>query len=147
MKVQSNEIQKSRSQLQETWRRLIKNKGAVIGMIFLLLLVVAALLAGIIFNYDEQVIGQDIQNRLQWPSWEHPFGTDELGRDIFIRILYGARYSLLIGCGSVLIGLVIGVIMGSIAGFYGGLVDQVIMRVNDMLYAIPNIMIAVVVVS
>jgi len=84
---------------------------------------------------------------LQWPSWEHPFGTDELGRDIFIRILYGARYSLLIGCGSVLIGLVIGVIMGSIAGFYGGLVDQVIMRVNDMLYAIPNIMIAVVVVS
>ena len=67
MKVQSNEIQKSRSQLQETWRRLIKNKGAVIGMIFLLLLVVAALLAGIIFNYDEQVIGQDIQNRLQWP--------------------------------------------------------------------------------
>lgn len=147
MKVQSNEIQKSRSQLQETWRRLIKNKGAVIGMIFLLLLVVAALLAGIIFNYDEQVIGQDIQNRLQWPSWDHPFGTDELGRDIFIRILYGARYSLLIGCGSVLIGLVIGVIMGSIAGFYGGLVDQVIMRVNDMLYAIPNIMIAVVVVS
>ncbi|NLZ67720.1 MAG: ABC transporter permease, partial [Spirochaetales bacterium] len=132
---------------QETWRRLIKNKGAVIGMIFLLLLVVAALLAGIIFNYDEQVIGQDIQNRLQWPSWDHPFGTDELGRDIFIRILYGARYSLLIGCGSVLIGLVIGVIMGSIAGFYGGLVDQVIMRVNDMLYAIPNIMIAVVVVS
>ncbi len=138
---------KSRSQLQETWRRLLKNKGAIIGMIFLLLLVIAAILSGFIFDYDTQVIGQDIKNRLQWPSSEHLFGTDELGRDIFIRILYGARYSLAIGCGSVLIGLVTGVILGAVAGFYGGVVDQVIMRINDMLYAIPNIMIAVVIVS
>ncbi len=147
MKSKSVEAQKSRSQLQETWRRLIRNKGAVVGMIFLLLLIIAAISSSFIFDYDTQVIGQDIKNRLQWPSKEHIFGTDELGRDIFIRILYGARYSLMIGCGSVLIGLVIGVIMGSIAGFYGGIVDQIIMRVNDMLYAIPNIMIAVVVVS
>lgn len=140
-------VQKSRSQLQETWRRLLKNKGAIIGMIFLALLIIAAVLSGFIFDYDTDVIGQNIQNRLQWPSREHIFGTDELGRDIFIRILYGARYSLAIGCGSVLIGLVTGVILGSIAGFYGGLVDQAIMRVNDMLYAIPNIMIAVVIVS
>ncbi len=140
-------VQKSRSQLQETWRRLLKNKGAIIGMIFLALLIIAAVLSGFIFDYDTDVIGQNIQNRLQWPSWEHIFGTDELGRDIFIRILYGARYSLAIGCGSVLIGLVTGVILGSVAGFYGGLVDQAIMRVNDMLYAIPNIMIAVVIVS
>lgn len=145
--VAKTENYKSRSQLAETWRRLLKNKGAVIGMIFLLLLILSALLSGVIFDYDTQVIGQDIQNRLQWPSKEHIFGTDELGRDIFIRIIYGARYSLAIGCGSVLIGLVIGVVLGSLAGFYGGLVDQFIMRVNDMLYAIPNIMIAVVVVS
>jgi len=125
----------------------LKNKGAIIGMIFLLLLVIAAILSGFIFDYDTQVIGQDIKNRLQWPSSEHLFGTDELGRDIFIRILYGARYSLAIGCGSVLIGLVTGVILGAVAGFYGGVVDQVIMRINDMLYAIPNIMIAVVIVS
>jgi peptide/nickel transport system permease protein len=138
---------KSRSQLQETWRRLLKNKGAIIGMVFLLLLIIAAILSGFIFDYDTQVIGQDIKNRLQWPNREHIFGTDELGRDIFIRILYGARYSLAIGCGSVAIGLVTGVILGAVAGFYGGVVDQVIMRVNDMLYAIPNIMIAVVIVS
>ncbi len=145
--VDGVEILKSRSQLQETWRRLLKNKGAVIGMAFLALLVVAAVLSGFIFDYDTDVIGQNIQNRLQWPNRAHIFGTDELGRDIFIRILYGARYSLAIGCGSVLIGLVTGVILGAVAGFYGGLVDQVIMRVNDMLYAIPNIMIAVVIVS
>ncbi|MDY0341711.1 MAG: ABC transporter permease [Coriobacteriia bacterium] len=142
-----NTPMKSRSQLQETWRRLLKNKGAIIGMVFLLLLIIAAILSGIIFDYDTQVIGQDIKNRLQWPSREHIFGTDELGRDIFIRILYGSRYSLAIGCGSVAIGLVTGVILGAVAGFYGGVVDQVIMRVNDMLYAIPNIMIAVVIVS
>lgn len=142
-----NEVLKSRSQFQETWRRLLKNKGAVIGMVFLLLLIIVAILSGIIFDYDHQVIAQDIQNRLQWPNREHIFGTDELGRDIFIRILYGARYSLAIGSGSVFIGMVVGVIFGSIAGFYGGVVDQVIMRITDMFYAIPNIMIAVVIVS
>jgi peptide/nickel transport system permease protein len=140
-------VEKSRTLFQETWRRLLKNKGAIIGMVFLVVLVVAAILSGFIFDYDTDVIGQDIKNRLQWPSKEHIFGTDELGRDIFTRILYGARYSLAIGCGSVAIGLVIGVILGSLAGFYGGVVDQIVMRVNDILYAIPNIMIAVVIVS
>lgn len=142
-----NETYKSRTLLQETWRRLLKNKGAVIGMCFLLALVVVAVLSGFIFDYDTQVIGQDIKNRLQWPSLQHPFGTDELGRDILIRLLYGSRYSLIIGCGAVALGLVIGVFFGSLAGFYGGKVDMVIMRVTDMLYAVPNIMIAVVVVS
>ena len=70
-----------------------------------------------------------------------------MGRDILARICYGARYSLLIGMGSVLIGLVIGIVLGSLAGFYGGIIDNLVMRANDILYAIPNIMIAVVVVS
>jgi len=138
---------KSRSLGQETLRRLLKNKGAIIGMLFLLILIIAAVLSGFIYDYDTDVISQNIGERLQWPSRAHIFGTDELGRDIFIRILYGARYSLTIGSGSVLIGLIVGVIFGSIAGFYGGMVDQVIMRTNDILYAVPNIMIAVVIVS
>ncbi len=146
-KKQEEQPLKSRTLLQETWRRLLKNKGAVVGMVFLLCLIAAAILSGFIFDYDTQVIGQNIKERLQWPSREHIFGTDELGRDIFIRLLYGARYSLVIGCGSVFIGLVIGVIFGALAGFYGGVIDQVVMRINDMLYAVPNIMIAVVVVS
>lgn len=138
---------KSRSLWQEAFRRLLKNKGAIIGMLFLVILVVAAILSGFIFDYDKVVIGQDISNRLQWPSMQHIFGTDDLGRDIFVRILYGARYSLIIGCGSVAIGLLLGVILGSLAGYYGGAVDQVVMRATDILYAIPNIMIAVVIVS
>lgn len=138
---------KSRSLGQEAFRRLLKNKGALIGLAFLALLIIAAILSGFIYDYDTEVIGQNIANRLQWPSAEHIFGTDELGRDIFTRIIYGARYSLIIGCGSVAIGLVIGVILGSLAGFYGGAVDQIVMRATDILYAIPNIMIAVVIVS
>lgn len=138
---------KSRSLWQEAFRRLLKNKGAIIGMLFLLALAIAAVLAGFLFDYDKVVIGQDISNRLQWPSAQHIFGTDDLGRDIFVRILYGARYSLIIGCGSVAIGLILGVVLGSLAGYYGGAVDQIVMRATDILYAIPNIMIAVVIVS
>lgn len=78
---------------------------------------------------------------------EHWFGTDQTGRDIFARVIYGARYSLAISIGSVAIGLVIGMILGALAGFYGGVIDQIVMRSNDILYSIPNIMIAVVIVS
>lgn len=133
--------------MQETWRRLIKNKGAVIGMVFLAVLVLAALLSPYLFDYDTQVIGMNMPERLQPPSAAHWFGTDEVGRDLFARVIYGARYSLVIGVGSVLIGLVVGTILGSLAGFYGGVLDSVIMRGVDIFYSIPNIMTAVVIVS
>ena len=138
---------KSRSLAQETWRRLLKNKGAVAGMMFLILLVLASIAAGFIYDYDTQIIALNMKEALQPPSAAHIFGTDSLGRDIFARILYGARYSLLIGVGSVAVGLVIGVILGALAGFYGGVIDQIIMRCTDVFYSIPNIMIAVVIVS
>lgn len=138
---------KGRSMMQETWRRLIKNKGAVIGMVFLAVLVLAALLSPYLFDYDTQVIGMNMPERLQPPSSAHWFGTDEVGRDLFARVIYGARYSLVIGVGSVLIGLVVGTILGSLAGFYGGVMDSVIMRGVDIFYSIPNIMTAVVIVS
>ncbi|NBH79385.1 ABC transporter permease [Clostridiaceae bacterium] len=138
---------KSRSLAQETWRRLLKNRGAVVGMCFLILLVVVAVASGFIYDYDTDIIELNMGEALQHPSAAHWFGTDSLGRDIFARVLYGARYSLIIGMGSVAIGLVIGVTLGAIAGFYGGVVDQVIMRCVDVFYSIPNIMIAVVIVS
>ncbi|MDD3368951.1 MAG: ABC transporter permease [Lachnospiraceae bacterium] len=146
-KLNDNNEVKSRSMAQETWRRLIKNKGAVIGLIFLLTLVVVSILSGFIYDYDTDIIALNMGEALQAPSAAHWFGTDSLGRDIFARILYGARYSLMIGVGAVAIGLVIGVTLGAIAGFYGGAVDQIIMRVVDVFYSIPNIMIAVVIVS
>lgn len=138
---------RSRSLAAETWRRLKKNKGAIAGLVFLVLLVGMAIASGFIYDYDKHIIGQEISNRFQRPSLQHLFGTDQVGRDIFSRILFGARYSLTISAGSVGIGLVIGVILGAIAGYYGGVIDDVLMRLTDVLYAIPNIMIAVVIVS
>ena len=138
---------KGRSLGQETMRRLLKNKGAVVGMIFLLVLILAAVAAEFIFEYETDIIGLNPLAIYAKPSLEHPFGCDNMGRDILARIMYGARYSLLIGIGSVAVGLVIGLILGSLAGFYGGFWDNLVMRANDILYSIPNIMIAVVVVS
>lgn len=138
---------KSRTMFQETMRLLFKNKGAVIGMIFLALLVIAALISPYIFNYDIDIVGQNMAEKLQGPSLTHWFGTDEYGRDLFARVLYGARYSLVIGAGSVMIGLAVGIILGAQAGFKGGIVDSIIMRGVDIFYSIPNIMTAVVIVS
>lgn len=132
---------------QETWRRLIKNKGAVLGMTFLIILAVAALISPLLFDYKTVVIGQNMSERLLPPGPGHWFGTDEFGRDLFARVVYGARYSLIIGVGSVFLGLIVGSILGSLAGFYGGLVDSIIMRGVDIFYSIPNIMTAVVIVS
>ena len=137
---------KGRSQAQETMRRLFKNKGAIVGMVFLIVLVLATIASTFIYDYKTDIVGLSTEI-FQSPSAEHWFGTDQTGRDIFARVLYGARYSLAISVGSVAIGLVIGMILGALAGFYGGVIDQIVMRSNDILYSIPNIMIAVVIVS
>lgn len=144
--MEKNKI-KRRTRAQEIWRRLLKNKGAVIGMIFLAALITVALLAPLIFDYETDVIGQNIKERLMHPNAKHWFGTDEVGRDLFARVLYGARYSLAIGVGAVLLGLCVGIITGSLAGFYGGIIDSILMRAIDIFYSIPNIMTAVVIVS
>ena len=138
---------KGRSLAQETMRRLLKNKGAIVGMCFLILLVIVAIASEFIFDFDTDIILVQAENSFAPPSAAHIFGCDQSGRDIFARILYGARYSLIIGIGSVSIGLFFGLILGSLAGFYGGFIDNLVMRANDILYSIPNIMIAVVVVS
>lgn len=138
---------KGRSLAQETWRRLLKNKGAVVGMIFMVLLLILALSGDFLYDYDTEIIGMNMSEARLAPSAEHFFGTDQLGRDVFSRIVYGTRYSLIIGVGSVAVGLIVGLITGSLAGFYGGMWDQLVMRANDILYSIPNIMLAVVIVQ
>ena len=143
--AQASEIKKQykkRTLFQETWRRLTKNRGAMLGLAFLVLLVLAAALSPVIFNYEKDVIGQNMKDRLMGPCAAHWFGTDEYGRDLFARIVYGARYSLIIGVGSVLLGLLVGTILGSQAGFKGGITDSIIMRGIDIFYSIPNLMIA-----
>ena len=138
---------KRRTRAQEIWHRLLQNKGAVIGMVFLTVLVLAAALSPVIFDYETDVIGQNISERLMHPCAAHPFGTDEVGRDLFARVIYGARYSLAIGVGAVFLGLCVGLVTGSLAGFYGGIIDSILMRAIDIFYSIPNIMTAVVIVS
>lgn len=145
--AQTKKKVKSRTMLQETMRRLLRNKGAVFGMVFLIVLILAALISPYIFDYEVDVIGQNMPERLMAPCAAHWFGTDEFGRDLFARIVYGARYSLIIGVGSVLLGLLVGMVLGSLAGFYGGVVDSIIMRGVDIFYSIPNIMTAIVIVS
>ena len=130
----------------ETWRRLKKNKGAMFGIAFLLLLVLATIVASFIFDYDKDIIAMT-KDRFLPPSWEHPFGTDNMGRDIFKRVLYGAKYSLVLSFGATALGLAVGLFFGAIAGYYGGAVDNIIMRFTDIFYSIPYIMLAVVVVS
>ena len=144
--IANEEVYTGRSMAQETWRRLKKNKGAMFGIAFLLLLVLATIVASYIFDYDKDIIAMT-KDRFLPPSWEHPFGTDNMGRDIFKRVLYGAKYSLVLSFGATALGLAVGLFFGAIAGYYGGAVDNIIMRFTDIFYSIPYIMLAVVVVS
>lgn len=141
------QIGKRRSRFKETWRRLKKSRNAMIGLALITIIIVAALIAPFIFDYDTQVIMQNIPERLQPPSWEHPFGTDSVGRDMFARIMYGARTSLMIGAISCLICCTSGVLLGAIAGFFGGKIDDIIMRFFDILLAIPSTLMAIVLVA
>ena len=145
--VEANVPRKARSQMGEVWHQFRRNKGAMVGSAIVLIIVFVALFADVFLDYDTQVVGQNVAERLQWPSARHWFGTDELGRDIFFRVLYGTRFSCSVGLVAVTIGLVIGVTLGAIAGFYGGTLEEVIMRSTDILGAVPNMLMAIVIVS
>lgn len=138
---------KSRSLWAEVWRRLVRNKGAMVGMAITILLVILACTADLIFDYDAQVVAQNLKERFIKPCLEHPFGTDNLGRDIFIRVLYGARFSLAIGAAATVFSTVFGLFFGSVAGYMGGNVDTVIMRGCDIIGAIPGLLLGMVIVS
>ena len=123
------------------WRRFLRHKGAVVALAFLLLVVFVAILAPLVAQLSP--IAQDYTAIRKGPSLAHWFGTDELGRDIFSRIAYGARASMLAGVISVSIALVIGVPLGVAAGYLGGWVDLVISRIVDAMLAIPFLILAI----
>ena len=127
---------KKKSQAGDIWRRFLKNKTAVFGLIVFSLIMLVVLLADVIVSYDS-ALTQNIMDRLQSPSAAHWFGTDNFGRDIFARIIHGSRNSLLVGIGAVAIGITVGGLLGSIAGFYGGKIDSVIGRIMDTIMSIP----------
>ncbi len=127
--------------LLDFFRRLSKNKGAFISMFFLIIVVLACVFADVISPYDYAKM--DLVNKLQFPSWEHICGTDNNGRDIFTRILYGGRISLLVSVISVAIATVIGPVFGALAAFYGGRTDGIIMRFLDVIMSIPGLLLSV----
>lgn len=127
--------------------RLFQNKAAVAGLIFLIILVLVAIFADVLFDFNTHVIGMNVPERLQWPSLKHPFGTDEHGRDLLARVVHGSRNSLFISFISVVISLIAGGILGAISGYYGGRIDNVIMRVTDVFLAVPMILFAMVIVA
>lgn len=136
-----------RSALKSIWRQLKKNKGAMIGLVILCIIVIIALLSQFVFSYEKDIIAQNVANKLRHPSPEHLFGTDALGRDVLGRVAFGARYSLAIGVVSVLIALVFGVILGAAAGYIGGLFEDIVMRITDIFSAIPSVLMAIAIVA
>ena len=138
---------KKRSQMQEVWRRLKKNKMAMIGLAIVVILVLIAIFADVLFDYNDVVIKQNTAIRLQGPSAEHWLGTDEFGRDILARLVHGSRISLVVGVVAVSIALTVGGTLGALAGFYGGKIDMVIMRLMDILLAVPSLLLSITIVS
>ena len=131
-------VYKKRRQLPEVWRRFRKNKRAVVGGILVIIILLSGIFAPFLTPYEPNV--QNLMEINKGPSWEHLCGTDNYGRDIFTRILYGARISMIVGWIAVLTSCLLGGTLGAIAGYYGGKVDNVIMRFMDIFLAIPNIL-------
>jgi len=135
-----------RTPWSEFWRKFRKQPVALMAGAFVILLVVAAIIAPWIVPYDAETFF-DYDRLNAPPSWQHLFGVDSLGRDIFSRILMGARISLAAGFISVAVGAAFGTVLGLIAGFYEGWPDRIIMRVCDVLFAFPGILLAIGIVA
>lgn len=147
MKTQTAAVAGRRqSKAGEIWHRFRKNKGAILGLGILTVLVLVALTVDL-WLPEEKINGINVLEKLQAPSAKHLFGTDEMGRDLFWRTVYGTKYSLAIGFVAVMVSAVIGVPLGAVAGYYGKTVETVIMRLSDIFSAIPSILLAIAVVS
>ncbi len=143
--VSRNQISKEDSQLRRNWAKLRRNKAALFGGVLILIYLTTALLAPVLFPGSPSA--PNLIHSLERPSVKHPLGTDELGRSILGRVIYGSRVSLLIAIGVVAVGLLVGVPLGLVSGYYGGKVDFVIQRVTDTLLAFPGVLLALALVS
>lgn len=146
-------VNRDRTLTEQAWIQFKYNKRAMFGLAIigvLLLIVVATVVIDLATSnmfYEEHVIRQNLRMKLQGPSLEHPLGCDEFGRDMLLRLLWGTRYSLLLGVCAVTIAMFVGGPLGMIAGFYGGRVDNYIMRVMDVFMACPFILMAMAIVA
>jgi oligopeptide transport system permease protein len=146
---------KGNSLWQDAWKRLRKNKLAMIGLVVILFMLVAVIIGpqiirmttGYTADYVPSQVDEGDLVRSFPPSWQHPMGTDDTGRDLLARVLQGGRISLMVGLISTLVSLIVGVSYGAIAGYFGGRIDNVMMRIVDIIYAIPYILIVIVLLS
>lgn len=136
---------KHHSNMMNVLIRLAENPAAISGLVILMVLIIVAILAPYLspYQYDKINILEAYQN----PSWAHPAGTDQLGRDIFARLMYGARYSLSLGLLATIAGTIVGIMLGAVAGFFGHAVDEVIMRLLDVMQSMPAMILNVAIAS
>nr|MDQ3323047.1 ABC transporter permease subunit [Acidobacteriota bacterium] len=150
--AKNTETVKGTSLWRDAWRRLLKNKLAVFGLIVMTIMVVAVTIGPLIirlttgFTADYIPAEGDLIKSFP-PSLQHPMGTDEAGRDMLARVLQGGRISLMVGIISTIVSLLVGVSYGAIAGYLGGRIDNLMMRIVDVIYAIPYILIVIVLLS
>lgn len=130
----------SQSMTRLIWKRFLRHPGAVAGMVMLSIIILAVLCAGL-SPYDPYA--SDMSSRFEPPSRQHPMGTDALGRDLLTRVLYGGRVSLAVGFSVVIITLLIGVPIGAIAGYFGGWVDNFLMRITDAALTLPSLLVLI----
>lgn len=150
--TENQEIIQGASLWKDAWKRLLKNKLAVFGLVVLTLMVIIVIVGprliywatGFTADYVPSSTDQGDLVRSFPPSWQHPMGTDDAGRDLFARVLQGGRISLMVGLITTLVSLIVGVSYGSIAGYLGGRIDNFMMRVVDIIYAIPYILVVIV---
>ncbi len=141
MAANSKEKERRSSQAKDVIYRLMKNRAAMVGLAIIIILILCAIFADYIapYGYDDQ----DLSRRFTRPCREFIFGTDNFGRCIFSRIIYGTRISLRVGLISTSISAIAGTLLGAIAGYYGSVIDNIIMRVVDVMLAIPGILLAI----
>ena len=131
----------------DVWHNFVRHPVSMAALVVLIAMIVVAIVSGFLFNYETQVTAINTSQILQWPSAEHWFGTDKFGRDVFIRVLYGARYSLFFGIVTTAISMVLGILIGATCAYFGGVYDVVVMRVMDSLVCIPSILLMLTLVA
>ena len=150
--AETQEVIKGASLWRDAWKRLLKNKLAVFGLVVLAIIAVLVILGPVVFYWATGFTADGIPDNRDLvksfpPSLLHPMGTDDAGRDMLARVLQGGRISLMVGVISTFVSLIVGVSYGAVAGYLGGRIDNVMMRIVDMIYAIPYILIVIVLLS
>lgn len=143
--INEKELVQGTSLWKDAWKRLKKNRLALFGGIMLIIILVAAIFGPMISKYTYDQINLNISN--EQPTWEHWFGTDQLGRDILVRTLIGGRISLMVGLVATAVSFAIGVTYGAISGYFGGHIDELMMRIVDIIYSLPYIFLVIVLLA